>query len=124
MTDDAAIEDIRNNRDTALDALEVAISRVGREIAHTTTTGPYMDQITKRYRDLMSEASAIEAAATDAVLALPSIMAAAGKLSSLATRMDTVAKKLPSATNVLGQTATILSLGQQIADLIANAQKA
>lgn len=124
MTDDAAIDDIRTSRDTALDALEAAIARIGREIAQTTTTGPYMDQITKRYRDLMGEASAIEAAATDAVLALPSVMAAAAKLNSLATRMDTVAKKLPSATNVLGQTATILSLGQQIADLIANAQKA
>lgn len=124
MADSPDIDDIRNNRDTALDALEAAISRVGREVAQTTTPGPYLDQITKRYRDLMGEAAAIEAAATDAVLALPGVMAAAAKLASLATRMDAVAKKLPSATNVLGQTATILSLGQQIADLIANAQKA
>jgi hypothetical protein len=117
------IDDIRNSRDTALDALGIAVTSVGDQIAQTIKTGPYLDQLTKRYQDLMNERSAIRAAATDAVLALPSVIGAAAKLNSLSSKMKTIAQALPNATDVLTRATTVLSLGQQVSDFITKAQK-
>jgi hypothetical protein len=118
------IDDIRNARDTALDALSDAVTTIGNQIAQTTKTGPFLDQLTKRFQDLMNERAAIRAAATDAVLALPFVIAAAAQLKELSTDMKTTAKELPAATKVLTKTAAVLSLGQQFSDIVANAQKA
>jgi len=123
MVQQLTIDDIRNSRDTALDALGVSVTTIGDEIAQTTTTGPYLDQLTRRNTDLMNERAAIRAAATDAVLALSSVIAAAGTLNTLSTQMKTAAQALPAATNVLTGTAPILSFGQQFTNEIASAQK-
>lgn len=123
MAQPPTMDDIRSSRDTALGALEDALNSVGDAIAQTTQTGPYLSQLTKRYQDLMNEAATIRAAATDAVLALPSVIAAAAMLNTLSARMKTTAQALPNATNVVTSATAVLSLGQQFTDLIANAQK-
>lgn len=117
------IDDIRNCRDTALVALGVAVTTIGDQIAITTQAGPYLDQLTKRYQDLMNERSALREAATDAVLALPSVTRAAATLNSLSSQMDMTAQSLVRATDTLIRATGVLSLAQQFADLIANAQK-
>jgi len=124
MSAPPTIDDIRTARDSALDALSDAVTTIGAEIAQTTKTGPYLDQLTKRYQDLMNERALIRAAATDAVLALPFVIAAVAKLNELSSNMKTTAQELPAATNKLTQAAAVLSLGQQFSDVIANAQKA
>jgi len=118
-----SLDEIRNSRDRALAALGVAVTSIGDEIAATTQTGPYLDQLTKRYQDLMNERSAIRAAATDAVLALPSVLQAAATLNSLSSQMKKTAQALPKATHVLTTATAVLSLGQQFADAIANVSR-
>jgi hypothetical protein len=122
MAQSLSIDDIRNSRDAALAALDGSISVVGNQIAQTTTTGPYLDQLTTRYHDLMTQRNAIFAAATESVLSLPSVIAAAATLNSLANQMKTVAQALPAATNILTGSASVLSLGQQFADTLATAR--
>jgi len=117
-----SIDDVRNSRDVALAALDASISVVGSQIAQTTTTGPLLDQLTTRYHELMTQRNAILAAATTAVLNLPSVIAAAAELNILANQMKTVARALPTATSVLTGSASVLSLGQQFADTLATAQ--
>jgi hypothetical protein len=75
----------------------------------------------ERDRALIDEANAIDAAATDEVLALPGVIQAASTLSSLAQKMKKVAQNLPQVTKLLDNTASILNLGQQFADSLANA---
>jgi hypothetical protein len=123
MAQPPTMDNIRSSRDTALGALEDALNSLGDAIAQTTQTGPYLSQLTKRYQDLMNEAATIRAAATDAVLALPGVIAAAAMLNTLSARMKTAAQALPNATNVVTGATAVLSLGQQFTDLIANAQK-
>jgi hypothetical protein len=118
-----SIANIRASRDTALAALDTSISVLGNQIAQTTTTGPYLDQLTTRYHELMTQRNAIFAAATDAVLRLPSVIAAAATLNSLASQMKTAAQALPAATNVLTGSASVLSLGHQFADTLATARQ-
>ena len=117
------IDEIRSSRDAALDALDTSIISIGDRIAVTTTVGPFLDQLTKRHQDLVREHDAISRAATDAVLALPTVIAAAAALRTLSASMQMTAQDLPNATKVLTTTAKILSLGQQFVDLIATAQK-
>jgi len=118
-----SIDDIRNSRDTALAALDTSISVVGYKIAQTTTTGPYLDQLTTRYHDLMTQRNAILAAATAAVLQLQQVIDAVATLNSLANQMNAVAQALPTATNVLTGSASVLALGQQFADTLATARQ-
>ncbi len=121
--DQLTINDIIQTRDDALQALEGCINAVGHAIARTTQTGPYLDQLTKRFQDLKNESASIWASATDQVLALPEVLAAAATLSTLASNMKAAAQALPNATSVLNGTASVLSFGQQFADAIASAQK-
>jgi hypothetical protein len=114
-----SIDDIRNSRDAALAALDASISAVGNQIAQTTTMGPYLAQLTTRYHDLMTQRNAILVATTDSVLSLPSVIAAAATLTGLANQMKTVAQALPTATNVLTGSASVLSSAQQFADTLA-----
>lgn len=123
MAQSPSIDYIRASRDAALAALDTSISTIGNQIAQTTTPGPYLNQLTKRYQDLMNERAAIFAAATEAVLALPSVMAAAATLNKLSGQLNTAAQALPAATNVLTGSASVLSLAQQFADTLATAQK-
>jgi hypothetical protein len=118
-----AIEAIRASRDAALDALDSAVTSVGNEIVHTIQTGPYLNQLTRRYQELMNERAAIRSAATDTVLGLPRVMAAAASLEALATRMQAAALTLPGAANMLLPAATVLSLGQQFVDAVVSAQQ-
>jgi hypothetical protein len=124
MAQAPTIDSIRASRDIALSALNDAFNTVGREVARTTQPGPYLDRLTNRYDALGDEREAILAAATDAALALPDVVAAAATLASLASQMNTTAAALPMATDVLTKSATVLSLGQQFVDTIATAQKA
>ncbi len=119
-----AIEAIRASRDAALDALDSAVTSVGNEIVHTIQTGPYLNQLTRRYQDLMNERAAVRSAATDTVLGLPHVMAAADSLELLARQMRSAAQTLPGAANMLLPTATVLSLGQQFVDAVVSAQRA
>jgi hypothetical protein len=119
-----SIADICAGRDAALAALGTAVTSLGDEIAQTVTTGPYLDQLTRRYQDLMDERAAIRTAATDAVLALPAVQAAAATLIALSAQMTATAGTLPTATSVLTTAGTVLTIGQQFADLIGAAQKA
>jgi hypothetical protein len=119
-----SIDDIRNIRDTALAAFDSSIEVLGSKIAQTTTTGPFLDQLTARFDDLMSERNSILAAATEAVLQLPEVVAAADTLNSLANKMKTAAQALPRATNILTRSSSVLALGQQFADTLATARQA
>jgi hypothetical protein len=112
---------IRQCRDDALTVLQAAIDQVERQIAATTERGPFLTRLLERDRALIDEANAIDSAATDAVLALPELIQAAGTLSSLAKKMTTVAQNLPQVTKLLDTTASILTLGQQFADTVAKA---
>ena len=123
MSQLATFDDIRRSRDAALDALDDVMDEIDNEIAQTTRTGGYLTQLTKRYQDLKSEYAAISMAATFAVLAQPTVIAAAATLNTLSTQMKATAKELPDATDVLTKTAAVLALGQQFSDVIANAQK-
>ena len=120
--DDVAAQ-LRKSRDSALDALEVAIDKVEHEIATTDQTGPFLKRLVDRDDALINEAAAVRQAATDAVLALPEVIQAVSTLTNVSQKMQKVAKNLPAATDVLTTTAAVLSLGQQFVDLIANAQK-
>jgi hypothetical protein len=122
MPDDP-IDQIRASRDEALQALDAAFNAIGREVARTTKTGPYLDRLTDRYDDLDKERSAILEGATDAVLALPEVVAAAAKLGGLSSQMTRTAAALPNATAALNTATAILSLGQRFVDLIATCQK-
>lgn len=117
------IDEIRSSRDAALSALGDALFAVSREIATTITTGVFLDRLTKRHQDLMNEREAIRAAATDLVLASPTVIAATHTLNGLATGMLTEAQALPNATNILTSTARILTLGQSFLDIIASGQR-
>ncbi len=119
----SSIDDIRKCRDAALESLGAAVTSLGDEIALTTDTGPYLDQLTRRYQDLMNERAAIREMATDAVLALRAVIEAATQLNSLSTQMRRTAQQLPNATSVLAIATTVLSLGQQFTDLIAQATR-
>ncbi|HEU0157442.1 MAG TPA: hypothetical protein VFQ82_15325 [Stellaceae bacterium] len=121
MNTPPSIDDIRNARDAALDALADAVATIGNQIAQTTTTGPFLDQLTKRYQDLMNERSMIRAAATETVLSLPAVIAAAAQLTQLSTDMKRTAQELSDATTTLNKATTILSLGQQFSDVLASA---
>jgi len=112
---------IRQSRDDALAALQAATDEVERRIAATTQRGPFLSRLIERDRALISEANAIDAAATDAVLALPEVIQAASTLSSLAQKMKKVAQQLPQATKLLDNTASVLSLAQKFGDTLANA---
>ena len=57
------------------------------------------------------------------MLALPNVVDAAATLANLSGQMTTAAAAIPNATDLLSKTATLLSLGQQFADVIATAQK-
>lgn len=114
---------IRQSRDDALDALEEAINRVEHEIATTSEVGLFLTRLADRDDALTNEAAAIRRAATDAVLALPAVIQATATLTDLAGKMRDVAGTLPSVTDALTTTASILSLGQQFVDTIVNAQK-
>jgi hypothetical protein len=123
MNQPATADNIRRSRDAALDALDDVMDEIDDEIAQTTETGPYLVQLTKRYQDLKNEYAHISMAATFAVLAQPSVIAAAARLETLSTQMKTTAQELPNATDVLAKTAAVLALGQQFSDVIANAHK-
>jgi hypothetical protein len=112
---------IRQCRDDALTTLQAAIDQVERQIAATTERGPFLTRLLERERALIDEANAIDAAATDAVLALPDVIQAASTLSSLTKEMTTVAQNLPQVTKLLETTASILNLGQKFADSLAKA---
>jgi shikimate kinase len=120
------IDDIRRSRDTALAALDTSIEVLANQIARITTKGPLLTQLTTRFDNLMSERNAIFAAATDAVLQLPEVVAAAAVLINLANQMNTVAQNLPTATNVINVLAgstSVLSSAQHFANTLATAQQ-
>jgi len=126
MAQAQSIDDIRRSRDTALTALNTSIEVLSDRIAQTTTTGPLLTQLTTRFDDLMAERNAILAAATDTVLQLPEVAAAAATLISLANQMNTVAQNLPTATNViniLAESTSVLSSAQHFANTLATAQQ-
>jgi hypothetical protein len=119
----STVDEIRSSRDAALAATSDALFAISQEIATTTTTGLFLDRLTKRHQDLINERAAIREAATDLVLALPEVIAAAQTLNDVATEMLAEAGALPSATNILTSTAKILTLGQNFVDTIASARR-
>jgi hypothetical protein len=104
----------------ALSALDATVATLGNQIAQTTTPGPLLDQLTKRYQDVINERATLRAAATNAVLASQAVVSAAGTLSSLAAQMTTAAQALPNATNALGEATAVLSLAQQFTNIVAS----
>lgn len=120
--DDVAAS-LRRSRDDALATLQVAIDRVEHEIATTNQVGPYLKRLADRDDALVNEAAAVRDATTDAVLALPEMKQAAATLANVAQQMQKIAKRLPTATDVLTTSAAALSLGQKFVDVIVNARK-
>jgi hypothetical protein len=90
MNQPATIDDIRRSRDAALDALDSVLDEIDDEIAQTTKTGAYLNQLTKRKQDLSNGYAAISTAATEAILALPNVIAAAATLNTLSAQMKTI----------------------------------
>jgi hypothetical protein len=119
MNQTSTIDQIRQARDTALAALGSAIETVGRKIE--LATGPD-DELETQLDALMQQREAIETAATDTVLALPQVMAAAAALNALSVQMETSAQELPVATNALTKTAAVLALSQQFSQVVADAR--
>ena len=119
MNQTFTIDQIRQARDTALAALESAIETVGRKIELATGSD---DELETQLDALMQQREAIETAATDTVLALPQVMAAAAALNALSVQMETSAQELPVATNALTKTAAVLALSQQFSQVVADAR--
>jgi hypothetical protein len=119
MNQPSVIDQIRNARDAALAALKSSINAVARKIELATV--PDEAALNQRLDELINQRDAIETAATDAVLALPEVIAAAATLNALAIQMRTTALQLPTAANALATTATVLALGQQFSGALANA---
>ena len=117
MAQSSTIDQIRQARDNALAALKSAIKAVSRKIERTTDSD---DELEAQLEALMDQREAIEAAATDAVLALPQVIAAAAKLNALSAEMKATAQELPIATNALTKTAAVLALGQQFSEVLAS----
>ena len=117
MAQSSTIDQIRQARDNALAALGSAIKAVSRKIERTTDSD---DELEAQLEALMDQREAIEAAATDAVLALPQVIAAAAKLNALSAEMKATAQELPIATNALTKTAAVLALGQQFSEVLAS----
>ena len=118
MANQSDIDTIRANRDAALAALDAAYNAVGAELEQTTAPGPKQDALNARYDALDAQRAAIVTAATDQVLGLPSVVAAAGQLAMLSAEMTTEAKKLTGATDVLKATASVLALGQKFSEML------
>ena len=117
------IANIAASRDAALAAIDAASNSIANELAVAVTPGPYRDHLIQRQQDLTDEGNLITNAATTAVLALPSVIAAAAQLNALSTQMTAAAAALPAATSALNGATSILSFGQQFANVIATAQK-
>jgi hypothetical protein len=117
MAQSSTIDQIRQARDNALAALKSAIKAVSKKIELTTDSD---DELEAQLEALMDQREAIEAAATDAVLALPQVIAAAAKLNALSAEMKATAQELPIATNALTKTAAVLALGQQFSEVLAS----
>ncbi len=118
MNQPSIIDQIRNARDTALAALKSSIEAVAAQLE--LATSPDEAALNQRLDELMNQRDAIETAATDTVLALPEVIAAAAALNGLAAQMNTTAQQLPAATNLLTTTATVLALGQQFSGMLVN----
>jgi hypothetical protein len=120
-----SIDDVRTSLNTALAALDTAIDILSNRITQTPN-GPLFKQLMTRHDDLVDERNAVLAAATETVLHLPEVVAAAVTLSALANQMNTVAQNLPAATNVvnvLAGSTTVLSSAQHFANTLATAQQ-
>jgi hypothetical protein len=117
------IDDIGNARDTPLVALDSVLDDIEDEISQTTKKDAHLAELTKQKEALQAKYKAVSDAATEAVLALPEVIAAASTLKKLSTDIDAKARQLPSTTTNLDKAAAILSLGQQFRDVIANARK-
>jgi hypothetical protein len=119
----AALDRIRASRDAALSSLGESVEAVSNNIATTTETGTVLDRLIERRQDLSNKREAIRTAATDAVLEMPTVLAAAQTLNRLATGMQAEAAALPNAANFLASTARILTLGQNFLEIIASGQR-
>jgi hypothetical protein len=117
------IASIIASRDAALAAIDAASNSVANELAGAVTPGSYRNLLIQRQQDLTDEGNLITNAATNAILALPSVIAAAAQLNALSTRMTATAAALPAATSKLNGATAVLSFGQQFANVIATAQK-
>jgi len=120
MPQSSTIDQIRQARDTALAALRSVIKAVSRKIE--LTTGPD-DALEAQLDALMEQHEAIEAAATDAVLALPEVIAAAAALNALSAEIKAAAQELPLAANALTKAAAVLALGQQFSQKFEKARE-
>lgn len=118
----AAIKTLRANRDKVLRSLEACMNRLNAEMAQITTTTPYFLSLIKRHNDLMNQYSAALRDATDEILAINGVVAAASELGQIAQEMETVAGRLPQATKGLSIATEVLTLGQKFTDLLANLQ--
>jgi hypothetical protein len=118
MSQPSTIDQLRSARDTALAALKSSIDASAKEIE--VATDPDEAALNQRLDNLVNQSDAIETAATDAVLALPEVIAAAATLNALSAQMKT-AQQLPTAANLLATTATVSALGQQFSGTLANA---
>lgn len=119
-----SIDDIRTSLNTALAALDTSIDVLSNQITQTPN-GPLFKQLMARHDDLVDERNAILAAATEAVLELPQVVAAAATLNALANQMNAVAQNLPNVTNVINALAgstSVLSSAQHFANTLATAQ--
>jgi hypothetical protein len=121
MADELTSKTIRANRDAAMAALNAAYNAVGDALAQDIKGGPSQDDLSARWEALNAERAAIMKAATDEVLELPSVIAAAGELGTVSAAMTAEAAKLKGATNVLKTADSVLALGQQFTGLLKKA---
>jgi hypothetical protein len=119
MSQPSTIDQLCSARDTALAALKSSIDASAKEIE--VATDPDEAALNQRLDNLVNQSDAIETAATDAVLALPEVIAAAATLNALSAQMTKTAQQLPTAANLLATTATVLALGQQFSGTLVNA---
>jgi hypothetical protein len=89
MSQPSTIDQLRSARDTALAALKSSIDASAKEIE--VATDPDEAALNQRLDNLVNQSDAIETAATDAVLALPEVIAAAATLHALSAQMTKTA---------------------------------
>jgi hypothetical protein len=118
MSDD--VERIRESRNNILDGLEAALARVNAEIP--IRTGVRRRRLATRQLELINESDEVMRAATNEVLALSEVKAAASQLVAIGNQMTERSKELQNATAILTQTGKILSLGQRFMDIVDKAR--
>ena len=121
MADD--IDGILASRDNIASGLDQMIDAITPEFAKPGLSRDEVTRLSARQTALVNERHEVFVRATDEVLALPGVVAAAGKLTKLGQDMNKAAGPLRRGTTLLEQSATVLGVAQKFVDVVTGSQK-